>query len=44
MFEALIAIALGMCVSAAVPTVGKWKDNARLITISPKTNTVLLSV
>lgn len=23
MFEALIAIALGMCVSAAVPTVGK---------------------
>lgn len=25
MFEALIAIALGMCVSAAVPTVGKWE-------------------
>jgi hypothetical protein len=27
MFEALIAIALGMCVSAAVPTVGKWKHS-----------------
>lgn len=34
MFEALIAIALGMCVSAAVPTVGKWKDSALLVTIS----------